>query len=162
MKCKYYLCCYYVFYEKIKSFAITWPVTGWRNRVPLKALYVTKFILNDQEGHSSSFITNLVLFRAFRGPLFHKPVTGRYIFGHTVQQSGSNFIFLISSIFDKCRISRLNHTSYRKLYFTQFVQNSFSFNMDIICFDLHPHEDISNSRTRPKVLISSVIIYLHI
>ena len=35
--------------------------------------------------------------------------------------------------------SRPNHTSYRKLYFTEFVQNSLSFNMGIIFFDLRPH-----------------------
>ena len=57
-------------------------------------------------------------------------------------------------------MSNITAKPYRKLYFAQFVQKIFSFKMDIICFDLHPHEDISNSRTRPKVLISSVILYV--
>ena len=34
--------------------------------------------------------------------------------------------------------------------------------MDIICFDLHLHEGISNFRTRREVLISSVTMYLHL
>jgi hypothetical protein len=63
----------------------TRPVTGLRNRGPPKALNDTKIDLNDLGGQSCSFRTNLVSFRAFRGPYF--PTSN---WSDTVHQSSSS------------------------------------------------------------------------
>ena len=47
--------------------------------------------------------------------------------------------YLTNVLTDSYPPSRPNHASYRKLYFTEFVQNSLGFTMGIILFDLQPH-----------------------
>ena len=53
--------------------AALWPVTVLCSRGPLKLLNGTKLILDNQANKFESF-------RSFRGPLFHKPVTGQILF----------------------------------------------------------------------------------
>ena len=55
----------------------SWPVTGLWNRGPLKILNGIKLILDDQGNHLGAYLVRLESFRSFRGPLFHKPVTGQ-------------------------------------------------------------------------------------
>ena len=43
-----------------------------------------------------------------------------------------------------------NHTSCRIFHFTEFVQNSLSFNIGIIYFDLRPHEGCQRPKTPLK------------
>ena len=50
------------------------------NRKPLKVLNGTKVILDDYGNSLDSFRINLESFRSFKGPLFHKPVTGQELF----------------------------------------------------------------------------------
>ena len=47
-----------------------------------------KRLINIQKCRSSTKLDHCA-FRAFRGPLFPKPVAGQVLFGHTVQHSGS-------------------------------------------------------------------------
>ena len=60
------------------------------NRGPLKILNGIKLILDDQGNHLDSYTISLELFRSFRGPLFHKPVTGQELFCCFLQQTGSS------------------------------------------------------------------------
>ena len=46
----------------------------------LKVLNGTKLILDDHGNNLDSFRISLESFRSFRGPLLHKPVTGRELF----------------------------------------------------------------------------------
>ena len=46
----------------------------------MKVVNGTKLILDDQENQLGSFRISLDSFRSFRGPLFHKPVTGQKLF----------------------------------------------------------------------------------
>ena len=50
------------------------------NRGPLKILNAIKLILDSQGNHLDSYTISLESFRFFRGPLFHKPVTGHELF----------------------------------------------------------------------------------
>ena len=43
-----------------------------------------------------------------------------------------------------------NHTSYRKFYFTDFVQNSFHCNMDITIFDPRVYERLLEAKNSPQ------------
>ena len=52
-----------------------WPVTGCRNRGPLKYLNDSKLIVYESKLFTWSSRINFIPFRIFRGPLFHKPVT---------------------------------------------------------------------------------------
>ena len=61
----------------------SWPVTGLGNKGPLKVLNGTKLMLDDHGNNLDSFRISLESFRSFRsfrGPLFHKPVTGQELF----------------------------------------------------------------------------------
>ena len=58
----------------------SWPVTGLRNRGPLKDLNDSKLIVYESKGFPWSSGINFIPFRIFRGPLFHKPVTGQELF----------------------------------------------------------------------------------
>ena len=53
----------------------SWPVTGLWNRGTLKDLNDSKLIVNESKWFPWSSRINLIPFRIFRGPLFHKPVT---------------------------------------------------------------------------------------
>ena len=69
----------------------SWPVTGLWNRGPLKILNGIKLILDDQGNHLDSYTISFESFRYFRGPLFHKPVTGQeLVFCCFLQQTGFN------------------------------------------------------------------------
>ena len=46
-------------------------------RIPLKDLNDSKVIVYESKGFSWPFRINFIPFRIFRGPLFHKPVTGQ-------------------------------------------------------------------------------------
>ena len=46
----------------------------------LKVLNDIKLMLDDQGNHFDSFRISLKCFGSFRGPLFHKPVTGQELF----------------------------------------------------------------------------------
>ena len=58
----------------------SWPVTGLRNKGPLKDSMDFKLILNESKLFPWSSRISLVPFRTFRGPLFPKPVTGQELF----------------------------------------------------------------------------------
>ena len=58
----------------------SWPVTGLKNRGPLKDLKDSKLILNESKLFPWSSRINLMPFRIFWGPLFYKPVTGQELF----------------------------------------------------------------------------------
>ena len=55
----------------------SWPVTGLWNRGPLKDLNDFKLIVYECKWFPWSSRINFLPFRIFRGPLFHKPVTGQ-------------------------------------------------------------------------------------
>ena len=62
-------------------------------RGPLKTLNDTKLVLCKWcWGHSHSFRTNLVSYRAFKSPLFPKPVYGQVLFLDTLKQSDYGYI----------------------------------------------------------------------
>ena len=58
----------------------SWPVTGMRNKGPLKDLNDSKLIVYESKRFPWSPRINFIPFRIFRGPLFHKPVTGQELF----------------------------------------------------------------------------------
>mgnify|MGYP006975437472 CR=1 FL=1 len=58
----------------------SWPVTGLRNRGPLKDLKDSKLIVYESKWFPWSSRINLIPFKIFRGPLFHKLVTGQELF----------------------------------------------------------------------------------
>ena len=53
----------------------SWPVSSLRNRESLKDLNDSKLIVYESKWFPWSSRTNLIPFRNFRGPLFHKAVT---------------------------------------------------------------------------------------
>ena len=55
----------------------SWPVTGLRNRGHLKDQNDSKLIVYESKWFPWSSRINFIPFRIFRGPLFHKPVTGQ-------------------------------------------------------------------------------------
>ena len=57
-----------------------WPVTGLRNRGTLKNLNDSKLIVYESKWFPWPSRINFIPFRIFRGPLFHKPVTGQELF----------------------------------------------------------------------------------
>ena len=56
------------------------PVTGLWSRGPLKILNGIKLTLDGQGNHLDSYTISLESFTFFRGPLFHKPVSGQELF----------------------------------------------------------------------------------
>ena len=69
------------------------PIISLRNKEPLNVLKDSKFILNDQGGHSDSFRINVESFSAFRDPLFLKQIPGReLLFESMVHTTCSNRI----------------------------------------------------------------------
>jgi hypothetical protein len=58
----------------------SWPVNGLRDMGPLKDLNDSKLIVYELNWFSSSSRINFTPFRIFRGPLFHKRVTGQELF----------------------------------------------------------------------------------
>ena len=67
-----------------------WPVTGLQNRGPLKDLNDSNLIVYESKWFPWSSRINFIPFRIFRGPLFHKPVTGQTLFFCCfLQQTGS-------------------------------------------------------------------------
>ena len=58
----------------------SWPVTGLRNKGPLKVLNGTKLILDDHGNNLASLRISLESFGSFSGPLLHKAVTGQDLF----------------------------------------------------------------------------------
>ena len=46
----------------------------------MKILSAIRLILDDQGNHLNSYTISLESFRSFRGPLFHKPVTGQELY----------------------------------------------------------------------------------
>ena len=58
----------------------SWPVTGFRNRGPLKDLNVSKLIVHESKWFPWSSRINLIPFRIFRGSLFYKPATSKKLF----------------------------------------------------------------------------------
>ena len=64
----------------------SWPVICLGNKGPLNG---TKLILDDHGNNLDSFRICLESFRSFRGPLFHKPVTGHtgsFLLFHTANR----------------------------------------------------------------------------
>ena len=55
----------------------SWPVAGLQNRGPLKDLNDFRLIVCESKWFPWSSRINFIPFRIFRGPLFHKPVTGQ-------------------------------------------------------------------------------------
>jgi hypothetical protein len=69
----------------------SWPVTGLRNRGPLKDLNDSKLIVYESKWFPWSSEFNFIPFKIFRGPLFYKRVTGQELFFCCfLQQTGSN------------------------------------------------------------------------
>ena len=58
----------------------SWPVTGLQNRGPLMDPNDSKLIAYESKWFPWSSRINFIPFRIFRGPLFHKPVTGQELF----------------------------------------------------------------------------------
>jgi hypothetical protein len=68
---------------------LLYQVTGLWNRGPLKVLNGFLLVLDDQ---GDSFRISLESIRSYRGPLFHKPVTGLTLFFATwYKKPGSSF-----------------------------------------------------------------------
>ena len=80
----------------------SWPVTGLRDRGPLKDLNDSKLIVYESKWFPWSSRINFIPFRIFWGPLFHKPVTAGTFFATLY-----NIMALIFSF--SCEIAYLWH-----------------------------------------------------
>ena len=81
--------------SKKKSFL---PVTGLRNRWPLKDFNDSKLIVYKSKWFPWSSRINSTPFRIFRGPLFYKPETGQELFCCFLQQTGSTSLWPLKQL----------------------------------------------------------------
>ena len=102
----------------------SWPVTGLQNRGPLKDLNDSKLIVQGQCPWSSRI--NFIPFRIFRGPLFHKPVTGQGIFfAVSYSKPALEVCLLLVCLAKKISIgNRID--SQNNLYFIQLLNSGFA------------------------------------
>ena len=94
-------------------------VPDWQNRGPLKDLNDSKLIVYESKWFPWSFRINFIPFRIFRGPLFHKTITGQQLFFCFLQQTdSSNMLTTICAdcmLQNICTYKNISH-SYRPTF----------------------------------------------
>ena len=101
-----------------------WPVTGLRNRGPLKDLNDSKWIAYESKWFPWSSWINFIPFRIFRGPLFRKLATVSYSKPALERIYYNVFPFLKTSLTAVCSIR--HEMCWGLLFNIYFWQHSFS------------------------------------